>query len=234
MTRRVPEFAVVTGVFLGISALVSGLVLGWGLYATVVVGAAVSYPFVAFGIVRDDDPAATIPPQWLLAAGALVAVAGGAGVLVDDPTAGGVLAAALVALVLGAPAAGYATRFGTGINPVSPRATVLVGAVVGIGLVVAGLAVDAALVGGGAGAIAGLGAALYGTERGVDLDARTRRLAVAAGGVLGVGIVGFGVALGGPLDRWLVSGIAVAVVPSLYAALTRQSTDRRRRSRQRR
>ncbi len=75
-----------TGVFLGVSALVSGAVLGWGLYATVVVGAVGAYPFVAFGIVRDDDPAATIPPRWLLAAGAVVAVAGGLGVLVDDPT----------------------------------------------------------------------------------------------------------------------------------------------------
>ena len=234
MTRRVPEFAVVTGVFLGISALVSGLVLGWGLYATVVIGAAVSYPFVAFGIVRDDDPAATIPPRWLLAAGSLVAVAGGVGVLVNDPTLGGVLAAALVASVLGAPAAGYATRFGAGVNPVSPRVTVLVGAVAGLALVVTGLAAGAAVVGGAAGAIAGLGAALYGTERGVDLDARTKRLAVAVGGVIGVGIVGVGLALGGPLDEWLLSGIAVAVVPSLYAALTRRSTSRRRRSRQRR
>ena len=234
MTRRVPEFAVVTGVFLGVSALVSGLVLGWGLYATVVVGAAASYPFVAFGIVRDDDPADTIPPRWLLTVGALVATAGGVGVLVADPTLGGVLAAALVAVVLGAPAAAYATRFGADINPASPRMTVVVGAAAGLTLVVAGLAVDAALVGGAAGAMSGLCAALYGTERGVDLDARARRLAVAAGGVVGVGIVGVGLALGGPLGEWLLSGIAVAVVPSLYAALTRQSTGRRRRSRQRR
>ena len=229
MTRRVPEFAVVTGVFLGVSALVSGLVLGWGLYATVVVGAAASYPFVAFGIVRDDDPAATIPPRWLLAAGTVVAVAGGVGVLVDDPTAGGVLAATLVAFVLGAPAAGYAARFGADINPISPQLTVLVGAAAGLALVVAGLAVGTAVVGGAAGAIVGVGAALYGTERGIDLDARTERLAVAAGGVVGVGIVGVGVAVGGPLGGWLLSGIAVAVVPSLYAALTRQSTARGRR-----
>jgi hypothetical protein len=228
MTRRVPEFAVVTGVFLGVSALVSGLVLGWGLYATAVVGAAVSYPFVAFGIIRDDDPAATLPPRWLFGAGSLVAVAGGVGVLVEDPTPSGALAAVLVVLVLGAPAAGYAARFGADLNPISPRYTVSVGVLVGIGLVVVGLAVERALVGGAAGAIAGLAATLYGTERGVDLDARTKRLAVAAGGVVGVGIVAVGVARGGALGEWLVSGIAVAVVPSLYAALTRESVSRSR------
>mgnify|MGYP006976217289 CR=1 FL=1 len=234
MTRRVPEFAVVTGVFLGVSALVSGVVLGWGLYATTVVGAAVSYPFVAFGLVRDHDPAATILPRWRFAAGAIGAAAGGLGGLLDDPTPAGGLAAALVALALGAPAAGYATWFGADLNPISPRGTVLLGAVVGVLLVVAGLATDAAVVGGAGGAFAGLGAAVYGTERGVDLDAGTKRLAAAAGGVGGVGIVGIGVVRGGPLGEWLVPGIAVAVVPSLYVALTRRFTARNRRRRHRR
>ena len=228
MSRRVPEFAVLTGVFLGVSALVSGAVLGWGLYATVVVGAVGAYPFVAFGIVRDDDPAATIPPRWLLAAGAVIAVAGGLGVLVDDPTPGGVLSAALVALVLGAPAAAYATRFGAGVNPAAPRLTVLTGAVVGVLLLAAGLATGRVLVGVAAGGLAGLGAALYGAERGVDIDARTRRVVVAAGGLLGVGIVGVGVARGGALGEWLAAGVAIVVVPSVYVALTQEGAGRSR------
>lgn len=230
MTRRVPEFAVLTGVFLGVSALVSGAVLGWGLYATVVVGAAVSYPFVAFGIVRDDDPAATIPPLWLLAVGAVVAAAGGLGVVVDDPTPGGVVSAALVALVLAAPAAAYATRFGADINPVAPRTTVLVGAAVGLGLLLAGVASGRVLVGVAAAGLAGLGGALYGTERGVALGTRTRRVVAAAGSVVGVAVVGVGIVRGGPLGEWLLAGIAVAVVPSLYAALTRERPGRSRRS----
>lgn len=217
-----------TGVFLGVSALVSGAVLGWGLYATVVVGAVGAYPFVAFGIVRDDDPAATIPPRWLLAAGAVVAVAGGLGVLVDDPTPGGVLSAALVALVLGAPAAAYATRFGAGVNPAAPRLTVLTGAVVGVLLLAAGLATGRVLVGVAAGGLAGLGAALYGAERGVDVDTRTRRVVVAAGGLLGVGIVGVGVARGGALGEWLAAGVAIVVVPSVYVALTQEEVKQSR------
>ena len=228
MSRRVPEFAVLTGVFLGVSALVSGVVLGWGLYATVVVGAAVSYPFVAFGVVRDDDPAATIPPRWLLVVGAVVATAGGLGVLVDDPTPGGVLSAALVALVLGAPAAAYATRFGAGVNPAAPQPTVLAGAAIGVLLLAAGLATGQVLVGVAAGGLAGLGAALYGAERGADVDARMRRLVVAAGGVVGVSVVGVGVARGGSLGEWLVAGVAIVVVPSVYVALTQEGTRRSR------
>ncbi|GGJ02172.1 hypothetical protein GCM10008995_09870 [Halobellus salinus] len=231
MSRRVPEFAVLTGVFLGVSTLVSGAVLAWGLYATVVVGAVVSYPFVAFGIVRDNDPAATIPPRWLLAAGAVVAVAGGVGVVVGDPTPGGVLSAVLVAALLGAPAAAYATRFGADLNPVAPRITVLAGGAAGLALLVAGLATGRPLVGAAASVLAGLGAALYGTERGVDVDARTKRLVAAGGGVVGIGIVGVGVARGGPLGPWLLVGIAAAVVPSLYAALTRARSGGSRRPR---
>jgi len=230
MSRRVPEFAVLTGVFLGVSALVSGAVLGWGLYATVVVGAAVSYPFVAFGIVRDDDPAATIPPLWLLAVGAVVAVAGGLGVLVDDPTPGGVVSAALVALVLVVPAAAYATRFGANINPVAPRTTVVAGAAVGLGLLLVGVASGRVLVGVAAAGLAGLGGALYGTERGVALGSRTRRVVAAAGSVVGIAVVSVGVVRDGPLGEWLLAGIAVAVVPSLYAALTRERPGRSRRS----
>jgi uncharacterized membrane protein len=98
-------------------------------------------------------------------------------------------------------------------------------------LLVAGLAVDRAIVGVAAAGFAGLGGALYGTERGVDVDARTRRLVAAAGGVVGVGVVGIGIVRGGPLGEWLLAGIAVAVVPSLYAALTRERRGRSRRSR---
>jgi hypothetical protein len=229
MSRRVPEFAVLTGVFLGVSAVVFGAVLGWGLYATVVVGAAVAYPFVAFGIVRDDDPATTLPPRWLLAGGAAVAAAGGVGAVVDDPTPAGALSAALVALVLGAPAAAYATRFGADCNPVTPRTTVLVGAAVGVGLLAAGLVVALPLVGVAAGGLAALGAALYGAERGVDVDARTKRAVAAGGSVVGVSVVGVGVVRGGPLGEWLLVGIAIAVIPSLYVALTRERSGRSRR-----
>ena len=220
MSRRVPEFAVVTGVFLGLSVVVTGVTLGWGLYATVVIGALVSYPFVGFGIVRDDDPAATIRPRWLLAAGVVVALGGAFGVLLDDPTPGGVLRGALVGLVLGAPPASYAARHGADVNPFSPRATVLAGAAVGLALVVLGLLVEQPLVGVAAGAIAALGSALYGTARGVDFDPQTKRRGAAVGGLLGLGIVGIGVVSGGPLGEWLLVGTGIAIVPSLYAALT--------------
>ncbi|MFD1685555.1 hypothetical protein [Halobellus litoreus] len=228
MSRRVPEFAVVTGVFLGLSVVVTGVTLGWGLYATVVIGALVSYPFVGFGIVRDDDPAATIRPRWLLGAGIVIAVAGALGVLLGDPTPGGVLRGVLVGLVLGAPPASYAVRHGADVNPFPPRTTVLAGVTVGIALVVVGLFVEQPLVGAAAGGVAALGSALYGTARGVDFDAQTKRYAAAGGGLLGLGIVALGVFGGGSLGEWLLVGTAVALVPSLYAAVTLERTGARR------
>ncbi|MGQ4556711.1 hypothetical protein [Halobellus sp. GM3] len=229
MTRRVPEFAVLIGVFLGVSVVVTGITLGWSLYDTVVVAALVSYPFVGFGVVRDDDPAATIRPRWVLAAGGTVAGLGALSVLLDRPALAPEtpLVAWLVGLVLFAPPAAYAVRYGADVNPLSPETTVLVGAAVGLALAVAGLLVDSPLTGVAAGAVSGLGAALYGTARGVDPDARTKRLAASGGGLIGLGIVAIGVVRGGALGEWLLVGAAAALVPSLYAALTAESGRKR-------
>ncbi|WP_336024497.1 hypothetical protein [Halobellus salinisoli] len=226
MSRRVPEFAVIIGVFLGLSVVVTGVTLGWGLYATVVVGALVSYPFVGFGIVRDDDPAATLRPRWLLAGGAVIAASGSLGVLVDDLTAGGALRAALVGIALAAPPAGYAAHFGADVNPLSPRTSVLLGAAAGVVLALSGTLVGDPLVGVAAGVICALGGALYGSVRGVDVDRRTKRRAAAGGGLLGVGVVVVGLVVDGALGEWLLVGTAIALVPSLYAALTIEQLSR--------
>ena len=220
MSRRVPEFAVIIGVFLGLSVVVTGVTLGWGLYATVVIGTLVSYPFVGFGIVRDDDPAATLRPRWLLAGGVAIAAAGSLGVLLDDPTAAGVLRATLVGVVLVGPPAAYAAHFGADVNPLAPRTSVFVGVAVGVVLAVSGPFVGEPLIGVAVGVICALGAALYGSVRGVDVDHRSKRRAAAGGAVVGVGIVGVGVATGGTLGEWLLAGMTVALIPSLYAALT--------------
>jgi hypothetical protein len=231
MSRRVPEFAVVTGVFLGLSALVTGVTLGWGLYATVVIGAGVSYPFVAFGIVRDDDPAATIRPRPVLAAGGLVAALGALGALLGNPTPAGVLFALLVGVVLFVPPAAYATRYSADVNPLPPQTTVLAGAATGFLLLVAGLFVDRPLVGVAVGGAVALGCALYGNERGVAVGIRTKRRAAVAGGLLGVGLVGVGVLDGGPLTEWLLAGAATALLPSVFLALTADEDRRSPRSR---
>jgi hypothetical protein len=228
MSRRVPEFAVVTGVFLGLSVVVTGLTLGWSLYATVVLAALASYPFVGFGLVRDDDPAATIRPRWVLAAGVILAALGALGVLLgaSAPTPGDLLFALLVALVLAAPAAAYATHYGASVNPLSARVTVLAGVIGGVGLALAGLLLNAPYAGTGAGVLVGLGGALYGTARGVTFDVRTKRRAAAVGALLGGTIAGAGVLGAGPPGEWLLVATATALVPSLYVALTADSTRR--------
>jgi hypothetical protein len=226
MSRRVPEFALVVGVFLGLSALVSGVVLGSGLLPTVLFAAVVTYPFVAFGLVRDDDPAAVVPPRWVLLAGVVWASLGVVGVFAADVSLAAIATAGLVGLVLFLPSAAYAVRHGAGVNPLSGVQTLAVAAVAAAGLLVVGLVAGRPLTGVVAAVLAVVSAGLYATALGVEFDARTRRGVVAAGGAFALVLVAVGVLSGGRLADWLLAGAAVAFTPSLYAVLSR--TDRRR------
>jgi hypothetical protein len=223
MARYVPEFALVTGAFLGLSALVAGIVLGWGLLSTAVVAAVASYPFVAFGLLRDDDPAAVVRPRWLLAAGALFGLAGLAGAVWDDPSVGGTLFGLLVGLALALPGVAYAVHYGAGVNPLSPRQTVAIGVAAAVLVLVAGLAVGEAAIGAADALLLALSAAVYASARGVRFAARSRRLAAAAGGLLGLAVVAVGAVRGAPLGDWIVVGMTLALAPSLYYALTAES-----------
>jgi hypothetical protein len=234
MARHVPEFALITGVFLGLSSLVAGVVLGWGLLSTAVVAAVASYPFVAFGLLRDDDPAAVVRPRWLLAASALFGLAGLAGAVRSDPTVGGALFGLLVGLALALPGVAYAVHYDAAVNPLSPRLTVLAGVAAAAVLLLVGLAVGAAAVGAADALLVALAAAVYGAARGVQFAARTKRLAAAVGGVLGLLVVAVGAVVGASLGDWIVVGMAAALAPSLYYALTARPNDGRRRSRTRR
>ncbi|SFR34408.1 hypothetical protein [Halogeometricum limi] len=229
MTRRVPEFALVTGVFLGLSAVVFGLVLGWGLLATVVLAAVGAYPFVAFGLLRDDDPADVIPPGWVLAVGVVWAALGVVGVLLGDPTLSGVTLAAFVGLLLALPPTAYAVQFGAGVNPLSGRQTLAAGLVVAASLLLVGLFSARTILGVADAVIVAVATGLYATARGVRLDARTKRYAAAIGGVLGVGLVAVGVLSGGALTDWVLVGMAVAFTPSLYVVLSRSRSASRNR-----
>lgn len=229
MSRRVPEFALVIGVFLGLSALVFGLALGWGLLDTVVLAALGTYPFAAFGLLRDDDPSSVVPARWVLAGGVLWAALGVVGVLAGDLTPSGLAFAAFVGLALGLPPAAYAVRHGAGVNPLSARTTLAVGVVAAVGLLVLGLLSSRPVLGAVDAVLAAVAAGLYATARGVRLDARTRRAGVAAGALLGVGVVALGVARGDGLANWALAGVAVAFAPSLYVALSRNRGTTRRR-----
>lgn len=220
MSRRVPEFALVTGLFLGLSTLVSGVVLAGDVLTTSLLSALVSYPFVAYAVVRDDDPTTVMPPRAILALGAFFGVSLLAASLLEDPSPANALFGLFVGLLLALPPVAYAVYFEADVNPLSPRATVFAGVSLGIVLLVAGLLVDSASYGAADALLVGLSAAVYGTARGVRFDARTKRAAVAVGGVLGVAVVAVGVSRGEPLGEWIAVAMALTLAPSVYYALT--------------
>lgn len=146
MSRHVPELALVTGAFLGLSAFGAGVLLTGDYLRTTLFAAAVLYPFAGYAAAHVDDPTAVLPPDAVGVAG----LAGGAFVFVAalaDP-----LVRPSVGLVLGVavafPAMAYAGR---GRDAGGERRAVAVGAVGGVAVLVAGVAAgrpaDGAIVG---------------------------------------------------------------------------------------
>ncbi|ELZ87420.1 hypothetical protein C453_03679 [Haloferax elongans ATCC BAA-1513] len=219
MTERVPEFALLIGIFLGLSATVSGAVLTGELFRPLLTGVVVCYPFAAFGIVRSEDPSEAIPSRYVLAIGVVLAGVTLAAAVFERPLSdfvSGLFAATLVAL----PPVAYAVRYGAGVNPLSPTQTLAVASVVGALFVV-----SAPITGSLAAAIGflvTLSGALYADTRGYRLPRQHQRLAIVAGGLLGIGIVGVAVVSRLPLVSALASGAAFALTPSLFVALTRE------------
>jgi hypothetical protein len=218
MAERVPEFALLIGVFLGLSATVSAAVLTGALFRPLLFGVVVCYPFAAFGIVRSDDPTEALPPTYVLGVGVVLAVVTTGAALLERPSVGvvaGLLAGTLVVL----PPAAYATRFGAGVNPLSPRQTVVACATVGaIFLAAAPLAGSLSAV---LGLVIGLSGALYADARGFRPTYRQQRLGVVAGVVVGLGVASFGLAMRLPLGPTTAAAAALVVAPSLFVALTR-------------
>lgn len=230
MSRRVPEFALVTGLLLGLSTLLSGVVLAGEVLTTSLLSALVAYPFVAYAVVSDDDPTTVMPPRVILALGAFFGVALLVVSLLSDPSPANALFGLLAGLLVSLPPVAYAVSFEAGVNPLSPRKTVVAGVGVGVALLVFGLAVGSASYGAADALLVGLSAAVYGAARGVRFDARTKRAAVAVGVVLGVAVVAVGVSRGEPLGDWLAVAMTLTLAPSVYYALTsaRFGPERRR------
>ncbi|RDI71600.1 hypothetical protein [Halopelagius longus] len=220
MSRRVPEFALVTGLLLGLSTLVSGLVLADEIVTSSLLSALVAYPFVAYAVARDDDPTTVMPPRAILGVGVCFGLALFAASLLDGPSPARALFGLFAGLLVALPPVAYAVRFEAGVNPLHPRTTVLAGVGAGVALLVVGLLADSVAYGAADALLVSLSAAVYGTARGVRFDARTKRVAVAVGVLLGVAVVAVGVARSEPLGDWLAAAMAVTLAPSVYYALT--------------
>ncbi|WP_396610876.1 hypothetical protein ACH9L7_11680 [Haloferax sp. S1W] len=218
MTERVPEFALLVGVFLGLSAAVSGAVLTGELFRPILTGVVVCYPFAVFGVVRSEDPSEALPPRPVLAFGTVLGVVTLLAAAVERPN--DVLSGLAASLVVTLPPAAYATRFGADVNPLSPVQTLVVTAAVGaVFLAFAPLLGTLSAI---VGLVVGLSGALYADARGFRPTHRQRRLGIVGGVLAGVAVAWFGLAMQLPLAPTTATAAALVLAPSLFAAITRE------------
>jgi hypothetical protein len=229
MSRRVPEFALVTGAFLALTLFVAGVAFTPELALSTIVAGAVLYGFAAYAVLTDDDPTTVLPPWLVLVVGAVLGVAGFAAVLVTraTPLSPRVFLALLLALGFALPAAAYYVHF-TRASLLPPAPTATAGVALGALLALVGLLGGAALYAAAAGTLVALAATLYANARGHRPTRARKRLAVLGGVGFGLAAAGGGVAAGVPLADALVVAVAATLAPALYYALT---TDLRRRAR---
>jgi hypothetical protein len=210
MSRPVPEAAPIVGLVLAFAFALFGFLFSADHLGTALVGVALLYPFVAFGVARSEDPTAVFRPDVVLAVGFL----GGAPVLLYGVATGRPLFGAFVASVVAVPPALYHARFGESVNPLSASASLAVGLLVALGLLAYGAAGNL-LLGALSAVVVGLGAVDYHRQRGGTLDRRARTVGVV--GCLGGGLAAFG--LLAVTDRPTAGLAAGAVLVAIGGAL---------------
>jgi hypothetical protein len=225
VTRRVPEFALLTGLVLAGATGAFALWATGRLHQSLLTALLLLYPFAAYAVHRDDDPTNVLVPSWVAVAGLAV----GAIVVLDVlwQARSGLAAAAVRGLFLGslaaAPTLGYAVRYDRSLGP-SPRAVRAVAVAAAVLFPLIGV-IGATWYGAGTGLLWGLGGGLYADRRGLWLSRRQRGGAVVAGLRLGAVLVVGGLAVGGvarlPL---LLSAVGLLATPALFFALTVDST----------
>jgi hypothetical protein len=218
MSRRVPELALLTGLFLGLSLFVFGILFTGDVPRTTISSVVVCYPFAGYAVYHSPDPTEVLPPRVVAAAGVLVGVVAGLWALVGAAPADLLrigLLAGVVTLVVALPTLAYAIRYGEQPLPVPPAVALGVGTVAGVGFLVAGLVADAALLASVNAVLSFLAGALYASSRGFDAVRRFGRGVVLAGALLGIALVAGGVVVGPP-EPWIVEGVAVSLATTLY------------------
>jgi hypothetical protein len=221
--RHVPEFALVTGVFLSVSFLIAGLVLTGDVLRTLLTSVVILYPFAAYAVTHSPDPTGVLPPRVTSAAAVVVGLVLAGSVLgsSSDPAAELPFALFLGAFVVVPPAA-YHVRYGHAadrLNPLSPLTTVAVTTAVAVVALGYGLLVGSVRFAAATALVTAIGGAVYARARGARLSVRTRRRFVVGGAVSGVALVLVGLTRPGT-EAWLLVGLSVAAAPTLFYALT--------------
>lgn len=223
MSRRVPEFALVTGGFLALTVLGVGVAFTGDLVRSALTAVIVGYPFGLYAVSHSDDPTDVLPPRVVLPAAAVA----GASLLVaavpggTERLGGRLLYALFAGLVVALPPAAYAVAYGR-LRPLPPRPTAAGAAVAGALLLVAGPLAGDAVIGAADALLVFLAGVGYADVHGVGASRRTRRLLVVAGGVFSLLLVGVGLVVGSTttLLPWVVAAIAAALGPSIHYALS--------------
>lgn len=223
-----PEFALLTGLFLGLSLGGFALWATGDLHQSVLVAAVFAYPFAGYAVRVDDDPTGVLVPAVVGAAALLVGVVVAADVVVQarDALPAALTRGVFLGGVVAVPPTAYAVGYDETLGPPA-RPTLAVAALLAAGLPTAG-ALAGSWYGAAAGPLLALPLGVYAARRGHLPAYRTRLLAVAAGLLVGAGLVTAG--LVGALDTFtgLVAGVAALATPAGYAAVTRRLTDRSR------
>jgi hypothetical protein len=220
-----PEFALLAGLVMAAAALLYGLLFPTTLAPATVVAVVVALPFARYAVVHADDPASVLPPRAVLAAGAVAAPLLAVAVALPFERATGPLAAPSpdrlllglgVALAVAVPVVAYAVAHGdVPRRGARPAAALL--PVAGLGVVAAGVLVDAPLVGLLDGTTIALAGPAYAAARGVRLPFHARRTAMALGVLAGAALAVGAVVARAPAA--LAVAAAVALWPALYHAL---------------
>ena len=228
VTRRVPEFALLTGVFLGLSLGGFALWATGDLHQSVLVGAFLAYPFAGYAVRVDDDPTGVLLP-WVVGSGALLAgvvVAGDVVLQARDEVGAAVTRGVFLGGLVAVPPAAYAVGHDDRLGPPA-RPTLAVAGLLAVALPVAGTLVGS-WYGAASGPLLALPLALYAAGQGALPAYRTRLLAVAGGLVVGAGLVTAAVTGRVATLPALVAATATLATPAAYTALTRRFTRRSR------
>jgi len=220
MTQRVPEFALVLGLFFGVTLFVAGAVLTDDLLTTFLVAVLVAYPFVGFAAVRSADPTTVLVPGPTLAVGVGLGVAAAVGGALSGPLPASAFLGLALGLAVSLPAVAYAVHVDPPAPPVAPRT--VVAASVGTGVIVMVAAVPAGAVPLGAvdGGLIALSGSLYGHRVGLRLAPRWRPRVLGAGALAALVVTAVGLFRAGGPGEWVFVAVAALLVPALFVALT--------------
>lgn len=221
MSRRVPEFALVTGGFLALSLLFAGLLFTDDATLTVLLAGTVGYPLAAYAVVHAEDPTDVLPPTAVLVAGLVVGVAAAAvvGVTARVPLPARAFFALFAGLAFALPGLAYRVRYGPETGP-APAPVAAGSLAVGGTLLLAGLFARAPLYAAAAGLLVGLAGGLFAYARGYRPTHRTRQRSLVAGAGFGGVLVAVGLATGVPLSQGVTVAVAATLGPAVYHALT--------------